>query len=701
MKATRHFIFYSFVFLMNSYLLFAQSPVYEMNLRFKDSKTGFAVMPDEVLIYDAATNQRFDRIESSEIEPRGGVSIALPQAVYWLLISSGGYQPMTAKLFAGDPAVSKYVFNLDPLAPPAELETARIASLRREDATLVSGFVTDEETGRPLPDVKVYSPQTAAETATDSRGYFLIYLPADAVSGTLLFERPGYIIQERVGIELWPGGDWLYRIFLSPGEGKEIINDSKSGQDSASSQSGSLEEENCQDCNSRPDTGEQIPRTDSPANQTLALLPNTIRVGRDCPGPTTCSYVEVYGLQTYCKYVLPAEWFSCWGSLSNGMNSLQAGSVAIRSYAVWHVYHPLASGYDICDNTFCQFLGSAQHPDGNIAVDATERYVLVTNGTNITRSEYSAENNNSGCGNGWSGTGSTWPCIYDPVCQDMPTNGHGRGMCQWGSARWANGTKILPSSPCTPGVPHGFGTKTWQEILDHYYPDYQLVEGAAASIVSLTPVPATASPGQTFSIYYNLQATPAMSLMLGASLRPSSGGAWIDDPAHDRKVNVNAGSNNVFRLFSLPGNAAYGDYDILAALWYDVDNNNQINSGDFVFDMARYNQALIVGPTAIEPLSSAFPEKFSLEQNYPNPFNPRTTIAFSLPKSGKVTLKIFDALGKEITTLLNQNLSAGQYRAVWETPNVPAGVYFYRLTFTDENGGETSYIETKKMILTK
>jgi hypothetical protein len=117
--------------------------------------------------------------------------------------------------------------------------------------------------------------------------------------------------------------------------------------------------------------------------------------------------------------------------------------------------------------------------------------------------------------------------------------------------------------------------------------------------------------------------------------------------------------------------------------------------------MARYNQALTVGPTAIMPVSNAFPGDFSLNQNYPNPFNPRTTIVFSLPKSGKVTLKIYDPLGKEITTLVNRSLPAGQYQAVWERPGLPAGVYFYRLTVTDENGGKTSYLDTKKMILAK
>lgn len=686
--------------------LFAQTaPYQQINLHFRDSNTGYAVVPQDVLFYDAESGQMVDQVAPSSITPDGAASASLPAGMYLLLTAADGYQPVYVKLFAGDAAVSKYIINLDPLEPPAELQGSFTNPLLRSDVTLISGFVVDDQSGQPLGGVEISSPATSTKTATDSRGYFQFYLPANDITGTFRLEKPGYVSQERINIEIWPEGDWQYRIRLKPGEGSEIINDGKPGQ--ANTSSNNNDEENCEDCGSQKtnssDEAVSPNPPNSPTNITLtpALLPNTIRVGRNCPGPTSCATVEVYGLQTYCKYVLPAEWFSCWGSLSNGMNSLAAGSVAIRSYAVWHVYHPLTSSYDICDNTFCQFLGNAQSSNGNIAVDATARYVLVTSGNAITRSEYSAENNNSGCGDGYSGTGTSWPCIYDPVCSGFPSNGHGRGLCQWGSARWANGTRILTSAPCAAGVPHGFGTKTWPEILAHYYPDYQLVEGAAASLLSIAPVPATVSPGQTFNINYSLQAAPAMSLMLGASVRPSAGGAWIDDPANDRKLSVNAGVNNVFRPFTLPGNATLGSYDILAALWYDVDENNQINAGDFVLDTKNYNQVLTVGPTAIEPLSNIPPAEFALAQNYPNPFNPRTAIKFSLPQSGQVVLRIYDTLGKELATLINRTLAAGHYKAEWDAENFPAGVYFYRLSVTGENGGETSYIETKKMVLAK
>lgn len=85
---------------------------------------------------------------------------------------------------------------------------------------------------------------------------------------------------------------------------------------------------------------------------------------------------------------------------------------------------------------------------------------------------------------------------------------------------------------------------------------------------------------------------------------------------------------------------------------------------------------------------------FSLSQNYPNPFNPLTTINFSIPKYSKVTLKVYDVLGKEVSTLLNEELNPGIYNKNWDASNLSSGIYFYRLQSGD-------YIETKKLCLIK
>jgi hypothetical protein len=87
------------------------------------------------------------------------------------------------------------------------------------------------------------------------------------------------------------------------------------------------------------------------------------------------------------------------------------------------------------------------------------------------------------------------------------------------------------------------------------------------------------------------------------------------------------------------------------------------------------------------------PRDFALNQNYPNPFNPSTTISYSLPKAAIVSLRIFNALGQEVATLVNEQKEAGYYQVQWNA-NVSSGIYFYRL-----QAGE--YVETKKMILLK
>jgi hypothetical protein len=88
------------------------------------------------------------------------------------------------------------------------------------------------------------------------------------------------------------------------------------------------------------------------------------------------------------------------------------------------------------------------------------------------------------------------------------------------------------------------------------------------------------------------------------------------------------------------------------------------------------------------------PSEFSISQNYPNPLNPSTIIRYSIPKSSQVSLKIFNALGEEIETLINEEKSVGTYELNWNAANLPSGVYFYRLQ-------AGSFIQTRKMILLK
>jgi hypothetical protein len=83
-----------------------------------------------------------------------------------------------------------------------------------------------------------------------------------------------------------------------------------------------------------------------------------------------------------------------------------------------------------------------------------------------------------------------------------------------------------------------------------------------------------------------------------------------------------------------------------------------------------------------------------LSQNYPNPFNPSTTIKFQIKDSRFVILKIYDMLGKEIETLVNKNLNAGEYLVTFDGSKFSSGIYFYKLEMD-------GFAETKKMVLLK
>ncbi|MDH3267924.1 MAG: YCF48-related protein [Ignavibacteria bacterium] len=95
-----------------------------------------------------------------------------------------------------------------------------------------------------------------------------------------------------------------------------------------------------------------------------------------------------------------------------------------------------------------------------------------------------------------------------------------------------------------------------------------------------------------------------------------------------------------------------------------------------------------------EEQNNGVPTEYNLTQNYPNPFNPSTTIKYSIPQSSNVVIKVFDVLGNEIETLVNEEKPVGTYELTWNAPNLPSGVYFYQLR-------AGSFVETKKMVLIK
>ncbi len=142
-------------------------------------------------------------------------------------------------------------------------------------------------------------------------------------------------------------------------------------------------------------------------------------------------------------------------------------------------------------------------------------------------------------------------------------------------------------------------------------------------------------------------------------------------------------------------NAPADDDDISNSIALDGSGNVYITgrsigigTGDDMLTI-KYSQSI-----GIQQIYGTVPAEYLLSQNYPNPFNPVTNIKFSLPKTGYVNVTVFDISGREITTLVNEQLSAGVYKADFDGSNLSSGVYFYRII-----AGEFS--EVKKMTLVK
>jgi enterochelin esterase family protein len=102
-----------------------------------------------------------------------------------------------------------------------------------------------------------------------------------------------------------------------------------------------------------------------------------------------------------------------------------------------------------------------------------------------------------------------------------------------------------------------------------------------------------------------------------------------------------------------------------------------------------------------EEKGDLIPQKIKLHQNFPNPFNNSSKILFEITETGLVNLKIYDSLGQEISTLVNETKLPGKYEVTWNANNLSAGIYFYQLRFANTKNQKMSFIETKKMIYLK
>jgi hypothetical protein len=146
-------------------------------------------------------------------------------------------------------------------------------------------------------------------------------------------------------------------------------------------------------------------------------------------------------------------------------------------------------------------------------------------------------------------------------------------------------------------------------------------------------------------------------------------------------INDGTGQTRVSSVYLTDFAPAIGmDYEVTGIQYYGGGN----------FKIIPWGNADVV--TGIENENKSLPMEYRLYHNYPNPFNPSTTIMYSIPEKGIVSLKIFDMLGSEAAILVNKQQPPGNYKIKWDASGFASGIYFYKLT-------SGSFIEIKKMIL--
>lgn len=131
---------------------------------------------------------------------------------------------------------------------------------------------------------------------------------------------------------------------------------------------------------------------------------------------------------------------------------------------------------------------------------------------------------------------------------------------------------------------------------------------------------------------------------------------------------------------------------------YQEDTVIYVGAVQFTISMPTLNALSVFSnqseclPTSVDDVEPDIPNEYSLSQSFPNPFNPITTMKYQLPIKGKVTLKIFDCLGNEIETLVDELQEKGSYTVNFDASKLASGIYFYQLR-------TNRFISTKKMIL--
>ncbi len=168
--------------------------------------------------------------------------------------------------------------------------------------------------------------------------------------------------------------------------------------------------------------------------------------------------------------------------------------------------------------------------------------------------------------------------------------------------------------------------------------------------------------------------------LFGVYSQPSQQGGGVVYVIGDTGRFINEGFPSYAPVSIVEIKAQTNNQTLFAGMFENQNGGAKVYKRDFIVSVERENNHT--------------PTKFSLDQNYPNPFNPSTTISFSIPEESFVRLEIFNSIGEKVSTLVSENMVAGNYKYDWNADEYSTGIYFYKIT-------TGNFAETKKMILLK
>ncbi len=236
----------------------------------------------------------------------------------------------------------------------------------------------------------------------------------------------------------------------------------------------------------------------------------------------------------------------------------------------------------------------------------------------------------------------------------------------------------------------GFGVGTGSAVYDYW----NAPAGTTVNLTTMTFAPTGAADTLAVDMYYCTAVFTGDSLDIFASTNAGTSFSVIvrlGGPTLSTTTNCPGGGVN-------PSGWAKRKY-VLPPGTNKINFHGYSNFGDNLHIDSICIASVLVG---LEHNKNLVPKKYYILQNYPNPFNPSTQISFGLPKSGNVKLVVYDILGREVKTLVNEYRTAGTYNIAFDASSLASGVYFYKIEASAPGSKPgTSFVQTKKMLLVK